>query len=638
MVYQDLLKDTSAVAPDDNNKFIVTILDLDISTIYKTQFRWKYKDKTFGDWSAVKTFATDGESFGDTPSTLTAIGGAGFITVTWNGKNSAGADLANFKQLDVYIAGAPFDSTKPASTFFSAGTKTIAAPAGTYILTSYAVSVSGTKSLLSTATDLITVTSSVIQVDPSVTPSQPTVSSVLGAIQLAWNGKTSNNTDQPSGFKAAKVYVGTSAGFTPSSSNQVDVLNFGNGQNTLNIGLGTLVDGVALNHGIDYYVKIATTNGTDTSTAVAANGNPVRVGQVQNGSLVAITADKITSGTISSQTITVGAPTGKRVELRGSGNPFEIFGTGGTSLLSYDAAATKLTITGDGTFTGNISGASGTFTGSLSVGSAYTDNTVTPSVQRIPFSVDSSGVINASSGRIGGWTLGPSYLQNTSGTFRIDSGSLNPESPAPAALSFGNLSGLNIKITPTGIATYNVGTIVPGFNLATTGILTLSGGIISGGSIDAAEIIGGSITGSSFSTTGLATSKRIVMSANSNKILFKTASTDLDINNNPYNVDGLLQMDNTDANFLGLGNFNLGPGLRLQPPARNNYDYPAYMTMVNHPNGGGVEIGGISTVVKGWLQANHGTTTALPAVRNIKAFAGAPAGTDGIRGDVWFQI
>jgi len=645
MVYQDLLKDTSAVAPDDNNKFIVTILDLDISTIYKTQFRWKYKDKTFGDWSAVKTFATDGESFGDTPSTLTAIGGAGFITVTWNGKNSAGSDLANFKQLDVYIAGAPFDSTKPASTFFSAGTKTIAAPAGTYILTSYAVSVSGTKSLLSTATDLITVTSSVIQVDPSTTPSTPTVSSVLGAIQLSWNGKTSNNTDQPSGFKAAKVYVGTDAGFTPidtgtAGANQVDVLNFGNGQNTLNIGLGTLVNGVALNHGINYYVKIKTTNGNvaQDSTAVAATGNPVQVGQVQSGSLVAISADKITSGTISSQTITVGAPTGKRVELRGSGNPFEIFGTGGTSLLSYDAAATKLTITGDGTFTGNISGASGTFTGSLSVGSAYTDNTVTPSVQRIPFSVDSSGVINAASGRIGGWTLGPSYLQNTSGTFRIDSGSLNPASPAPAALSFGNLSGLNIKITPTGIATYNVGTIVPGFNLATTGILTLSGGIISGGSIDAAEIIGGSITGSSFSTTGLATSKRIVMSANSNKILFKTASTDLDINSNQFNVDGFLQMDNADANFLGLGNFNLGPGLKLQPPSGTGYTNSAYITMVNHPQGGGTEIGGLSTVINGWVQANGGTSSALPGVRNISAFAGAPAGTDGRRGDVWFQI
>jgi len=487
MAYEDLLKDTSAVAPDDNNKFIVTVLDLDASKSYPVQFRWKYKDKTFGKWSSGRLLTTPGESTPGTPSQLTAVGGAGFITVTWDGKNSAGSNLTNFKQLDIYISGVPFNSLTPADSFFAAGTKTIAAPAGVYTLKAYAVSAIGTTSLVSAVTT-VTVTSSVIQVDPSETPSTPTVSSVLGAIQLAWNGKTSSNTDQPSGFKAAKVYVGTTAGFTPidtgtTGANQVDVLNFGNGQNTLNIGLGTLVNGVALDHGIDYYVKIKTTNGNvaQDSTAVAATGNPVRVGQVQNGSLVTITADKISTGTISSQTITVGSPTGKRVELRGSGNPFEIFGTGGTSLLSYDTNATKLTIVGDGTFTGNISGATGTLTNSLTVGTLYTDTTVSPNVQRYPFSVSGTGEMNAVSGKIAGWSLNGTSLQSTiSGTITIDSGSaaigLTPA--RPARISVGATSGDHIRITPDGIATYNsLGTTTGKFDLSSSGTLSLSGTI-----------------------------------------------------------------------------------------------------------------------------------------------------------------
>jgi flagellar hook assembly protein FlgD len=502
MAYQDLLKDTSAVAPDDNNKFIVTILDLDVSTIYKTQFRWKYKDKTFGEWSAVKTFVTDAESTPGTPSQLTAVGGAGFITVTWDGKNSAGSNLTNFKQLDIYISGVPFNSLTPADSFFAAGTKTIAAPAGVYTLKAYAVSAIGTTSLVGAITT-VTVTSSVIQVDPSEIPSAPTASSVLGAIQLAWNGKTAGNTDQPSGFKAAKVYVGTTAEFTPIDTgtvgaNQVDVLNFGNGQNTLNIGLGTLVNGVALDHGIDYYIKIKTTNGNvlQDSTAVAATGNPVRVGQVQNGSLVTITADKISTGTLSSgSTITVGATSGKHIKLSGTGDPFTIYGSGGTSNPVLTFNGTKLSIVGDGTFTGNISGATGTLTNSLTVGTLYTDTTVSPNVQRYPFSVSGTGVMNAVSGTIAGWSLDGTSLQSTvSGTIKIDSGSaaIGATPARPAIISIGATSDNHIRITPSGIGTYtSSGTPTPntspGFSLASTGVLTLSGGILSGGSITAAN-------------------------------------------------------------------------------------------------------------------------------------------------------
>ena len=416
MSYQDLLKDVSE-SKDDGNYFLVTITDLDLGTAYPLQFRWKNKNGTFGSWSPVKSFTTQYATIPSEPNLGSGdvVGEAGFIKVTWNGNNALSAAASNFDRVNIHISGSPFgDGTKPSGFFKEAGTQTFAAPAGVYIVQLKILTVNGSESLYSIART-VTVTSVSPPPEASVTPSTPTVSSVLGAIQLSWNGKTSTGTDQPFGFNAAKVYVGTSAGFTPSSSNQVDVLNFANGQNTLNIGLGTLVNGVALNHGIDYYVKIATTNGTDTSTAVSATGNPVRVGQVQNGSLVTITADKIATGVLSAGAkITAGAAGGKRVELNGTGDtPFAIYGTGGTKIFDYNATSNKLTIVGDGTFTGDISGATGTLTNALNVG--------TISGGLYPFSVSSSGVMRAISGTIGGLTLAADAIQNTGNTFRLDS-------------------------------------------------------------------------------------------------------------------------------------------------------------------------------------------------------------------------
>jgi hypothetical protein len=45
MAYEDLLKDTSE-SKDDGNYFLVTITDLDLSTQYPIQFRWKKKNGT----------------------------------------------------------------------------------------------------------------------------------------------------------------------------------------------------------------------------------------------------------------------------------------------------------------------------------------------------------------------------------------------------------------------------------------------------------------------------------------------------------------------------------------------------------------------------------------------------------------
>ncbi|NBP57209.1 hypothetical protein EBU71_11885, partial [bacterium] len=290
---------------------------------------------------------------------------------------------------------------------------------------------------------------------------------------------------QPYGFDAAKVYVGTSAGFTPSSSNQVDTLNFANGQNTLNIGVGTIVNGTALTYGVDYYVKIATTNGTDTSTPVSATGNPVQIGQVTSGDIVTITADKIATGTLNSgSTITVGSTSGKHVLISGTGDPLTIYGTGGVpggAILSFNG--TKLSIVGDGTFSGNLSigSSNAIFKAEPATGIWLGDATYASA----PFSVSTNGVIKANSGTIGGWTLASTYLQGSN--FEINSSS--------STIFVGPTNGNHIRISASGgIATYNAsGTQTSGFNLSTNGTLSLSGSITA---------TSGSFTGSITSTSG----------------------------------------------------------------------------------------------------------------------------------------
>ena len=425
MSYQDLLKDVSE-SKDDGNYFLVSITDLDLGTAYPLQFRWKNKNGTLGAWSSVKTFVTEFATIPSEPNLGSGdvVGGAGFIKVTWDGNNALSAAASNFDRVNVHISGTTFgDGTKPAGFFKQSGTQTFAAVAGTYIVQLKILTVNGSESLFSTART-VTVTSAAPAAESSVTPSTPTVSSVLGAIQLSWNGKTSTGGDQPFGFDAAKVYVGTSSGFTPSSSNQVDVLNFANGQNTLNIGVGTVVNGTALTYGVDYYVKIATTNGTDTSTAVSASGNPVRIGQVTSGDIVTINADKIATGTLSSgSTITVGSTSGKHIKLSGTGDPFIIYGTGGVSnpILSYNGD--KLTVVGDGTFSGALSAATGTFAGSLSAATG-----------------SFSGTITASGGSIGGITIAADGIQNSGGTFKLDSSGI---------IRAGSSTGNSIIISPS---------------------------------------------------------------------------------------------------------------------------------------------------------------------------------------------
>jgi hypothetical protein len=473
MAYQDLLKDTSARI-ENGNYFLITITDLNVNEVYPLQFRWKYNDGSFGDWGPSARINTPGASTPATPSALTVVGGAGFLTVTWDGKDASGNTMSNIQKLDIYIDGAPFDGSKPTESFTNAATKTITAPAGTYIVSAYAVSSSNTVSAFN-APVTRSVTAASKPPATSIQPSTPTVKSVVGAIQISWNGKDKDGNDQPYGFNAAKVYVGTSPSFTPTDANQVDKLNFANGQNVLNIGVGTVVDGTSLDYGINYYVQIATTNGTDTSSPVYAEGNPVQIGQVKPEDIFEVTADKITTGTLQSNSvITVGSTSGKHIKISGTGDPLTIYGSGGINagaILSFNGS--KLSIVGDGTFTGNLSiGSSNSIFKAEPLAGIWLGNS---EYGNAPFSVSVNGVIKANSGTIGGWTLGSSYLQNSTQTFQI-----NSVDSAMRIGPYGN--GKHIKISAAyGIQHLNAsGSESGSFSLSPEGDLKISGTITAG--------------------------------------------------------------------------------------------------------------------------------------------------------------
>jgi hypothetical protein len=487
MAYEDLLKDTS-IATDSGNYFLLTITDLQLNTTYPLQFRWKYKDGTYGLWSGSKTILTPGETLPGTPNlgSSDVVGGKGLIKITWDGRDSANRPITNIDRIDIYIDGAPFDSTKPAGTFKTAGTQTIAAPAGEYIVVLYAISNYGSRSAVSTARTVIVESPSQTILSPE-DPYAPTVTAGLASVIVEWNGKKSNGqggyTDFTTGsFAGAKVFIGTTSDFTPSDNNWVHTLNFANGTNKVAVGVGTVINkntSAKLQYGVPYYIKIDTINasGTANGQPVSAGGNPITVSKLP--------ASEISTGILTADnSITAGVSDGARVVMSAGEVPFVIYGTDGTTEL--------LKFTGGSTGTLAING-SGTFTGNLAIGSGDTIFKAQPATgiwlgdadyADADFRVSTNGVLRARSGTIGGWTLGTTYLQNTAETFKISS--------QDSAIFLGNTSGSNIRITPDSIAHYNGGSTSGKFTLsATDGSLTLSGAI-TGGSITGAAIQQGS--------------------------------------------------------------------------------------------------------------------------------------------------
>jgi hypothetical protein len=98
------LQDTSTPVDATGDYYNVFISDLDPKTPYKIQFRWQNEDGTYGEeWSPVFNVTTDDETV-ETPSFQSddiALGEPGYIKVKWDGNNSSGQPLKNYKQINV---------------------------------------------------------------------------------------------------------------------------------------------------------------------------------------------------------------------------------------------------------------------------------------------------------------------------------------------------------------------------------------------------------------------------------------------------------------------------------------------------------------------------------------------------------
>jgi hypothetical protein len=626
MAYEDLLKDTS-IATDSGNYFLLTITDLQLNTNYPLQFRWKYKDGTYGLWSGSKSIITPGETLPGTPNLASGdvVGDKGLIKITWDGKDSSGRPVTNIDRIDIYIDGAPFDGTKPAGTFKAAGTQTIAAPAGDYTVVLYAISNYGSKSAVSAART-VTVTSPSQTILSPEDPYAPTVTAGLASVIVEWNGKKSDGqggyTDFTTGsFAGAKVFIGTTSDFTPSDNNWVHTLNFANGTNKVAVGVGTVINkntNAKLQYGVPYYIKIDTinANGTANGQPVSAGGNPITVSKLP--------ASEISTGILTADnSITAGISDGARVVMSAGEVPFVIYGTDGTTeLLKFTGGSTgTLAINGSGTFTGNLAIGSGDsiFKAQPATGIWLGDADYADA----DFRVSANGVLRARSGTIGGWNLGTTYLQNTAETFKISS--------QDSAIFLGNTSGSNIRLTPDQIAHYNGGSPSGKFTLTTsTGNLTLSG-----------TITGSSIIGS---TIQQGSSGNYILMDQTNKASIKFYNTGF---NNPGGIT-------TEAYF---GSGSLGT-LVIEAPSNGTESNRGYIGIINSGSSGNLSLGADNIDISGYnqlmliapsdgiqiqgeLTSNYGGAVGRVAVRNVWTVATAtqatPYSSDGQQGDLWFS-
>ena len=521
----------------DKNYFNVSVKGLKLSKTYAIQFQWIYTDETKGDWSPSYVFTTSNELAPSVPSGSVPSTATGSIPVT----------LASFpakaKRVDVYVIGGIFGIGKIAYSFSTAGTATIAAPAGSYTVEMRSVTAAGITSTVG-ETFSITIADVGETIQAPTNPNGFSIDRVLSGIQVNWAGTYANGTF--TGFEAIKIYVGNSATFTNGTYREAGVMTGNNVKNTITIP----VDGTYLRYDLPVYIHAAGVNKSGTLGTVQVNVANNSLGArsaiasdlsdqiITNAKLVddavtaakiatsaitttkiaddaittpklvanAITADKIVSsaitadkiatnaitagkilagtidvtklaaGTISvnnleaglitaTSYIRAGGSTGARVELSSSnisGGPsagFYIYNSEGTAILSAPLTG-GLSITGGGSFTGDISGASGTFSGNLSSSNGQ-------------FSV-TSGNLSALSGSIGGWVINSQALKNSAVAYpniMLDPSGAKIELRATASNS--SDTGNYIKMdTTSGLRIGTTGATYTNFTVDMTGKMT----------------------------------------------------------------------------------------------------------------------------------------------------------------------
>jgi hypothetical protein len=468
--------------PDiDKDFFSVSIKNLKLSKTYAVQFQWVYDDGKTSEWSPSYVVTTSNESAPAVPSSTVPTTGSGGIPVTLN------TFPTNARRVDVYvIGGTTFGTGKVAYSFSTAGTHIISAPGGTYVVELRSVSPTG---VTSTVGESFTITVADIGGEVIAAPTNPNGFSalrILAGVQLSWAGTYANGTF--TGFEAIKVFAGTAADATPGTYIEVGVLTGNNVKNTITVP----VDGTYVKYGQATYLHAAAVNKNGTVGTIQANVASVALGpgkatdaDINDGAVVIekLASDVLTVGNLKAGDINATSyiragskalnGTGARVEVSSStiSQPgsnvlpgFYIYNSAGTPVLSAPLGG-GLSITGSGTFTGSISGASGQFDGDL--GASGGNFTVR------------SGIVTALAGSIGGWVINSQALKNSAVAFpNIMLDPSNSKIELRQTASNSSDTGNSIKMdTVSGLRIGTAGS--PTFSVSMDGFLTATNATIS---------------------------------------------------------------------------------------------------------------------------------------------------------------
>ena len=536
----------------DKDKFKVVATGLKIDETYVFQFQYVFEDDSLSEWSPGYTLNTQTETVPGAPSASVPSTSVGNIPVTLS------TFPVNAKRVDIYVIGGIYGTGKVVDHFLAAGTKTISiSDAGVYQVSLITVTPSGINGD-PTNTFTITVTGQQQVVEAPTLPTGLTVSSAPFAVAVNWGGQYSGSNFE--GFKSIDIHVRSSdvgatsvSGF--STTTQVATLTVNSTTNRQNIGLDNIRQALALASNdlayttplFFYYIarnendEFYKVGGVATYTRInSSTVNPTKANFVdlENG---VISIENLVAGNGQfSSWLRTGSAGGTRIELSGTNdftdNGYTVqkglvaYSSGNTEIFNLDIDAGKLTIKGDGEFTGNLSIGSGNniFKAEPNAGSTIKGIWLGHAdFASAPFSVANTGVLTAQSGTIGGWAINSTQLRSNSSN-QI---SLNPSTPKIALIQGATLNGTTglyeggtekITIDPVeGIVgpniTYN-GSQVPSFKLTPSGNLTLYGSItITGGQAqtDINNAISTANAASSTATSANSTATSALNAANS---------------------------------------------------------------------------------------------------------------------------
>ena len=390
----------------DKDYFRISVKNLKINQTYAIQFQWIYEDEQTGQWSPSYIFTASNETSPAVPtSAAVPTTSTGSIPVTLS------SFPTNARRVDVVITGGVFGTSKIAHSFSAAGVATIAAPAGFYTVQLRSVTASGVTSSVGTSFT-ITVADVGETIQAPTNPNGFSSKRILAGIEVSWAGTYASSTF--TGFEAINVYAGNSATATSGTYEQVGVLTGNNVKNTIVIPLGTYVA-----YGQAVYIHAAAVNKSGTVGTIQANVTNQALGpgkatdaDINDGAVVisklasdVLTVGNLKAGDINATSfIRAGTAGSARVELSsanissGPSAGFYIYNSAGTAVLSAPLSG-GLSIVGNGTFTGSISGASGQFDGDLGASGGN-------------FRVR-SGSITALSGEIGKWIINENTLKSS---------------------------------------------------------------------------------------------------------------------------------------------------------------------------------------------------------------------------------